>query len=86
MIVDFARANRWAVRPALKAFQCPQLCAYILARLPQPRGLVFHLRTVDQIMSAAPASTDLLMGYPPTRGELQSLPRLAAPRPAARTG
>ena len=72
VIVDFARTNRWTVRPALKAFQCPQLCAYILARLPQPRGLVFHLRTVDQIMSAAPANTDLLMGYPPTRGELRT--------------
>jgi len=82
VIVGFARANRWAVRPALKAFQCPQLCAYILARLPQPRGLVFHLRTVDQIMSAAPAKTDLLMGYPPTRGELRTY--LASPPPTRR--
>ncbi len=70
VIIDFARANRWHVRPALKAFQSPKLCAYILHLLPEPRGLVFHLRTVDQIMTAAPAGTDLLMGYPPSRGEL----------------
>ena len=79
VIVAFARANGWAVRPALKAFQCPRLCAYVLAHLPQPRGLVFHLRTVDQIMSVAPAGTDLLMGYPPTRGELRAY--LRSPRP-----
>ncbi len=72
VIIDFARANRWHVRPALKAFQSPKLCAYILHLLPKPRGLVFHLRTVDQIMTAAPAGTDLLMGYPPTRGELRA--------------
>ncbi len=79
VIVTFARANGWAVRPALKAFQCPQLSAYILGRLPQPRGLVFHLRTVDQIMAHAPAGTDLLMGYPPTRGELRAYLNSAPP-------
>ncbi len=72
VIVEFARAQRWAVRPALKVFQCPRLCAYIMGLLPEPRGLVFHLRTVDQIMTAAPAGSDLLMGYPPTHGELRS--------------
>jgi D-serine deaminase-like pyridoxal phosphate-dependent protein len=82
VIVDFAKGNHWAVRPALKCFQCPQLCAYILTRLPELRGLVFHLRTVDQIMSVAPAGTDLLMGYPPTRGELRAY--LAAPPPSRR--
>ena len=80
VILDFARNNRWAVRPALKAFQCPQLCAYILSRLPEPRGLVFHLRTVDQIMVSAPAGTDLMMGYPPTRGELRAYLGSAPPR------
>ena len=84
VILDFARAHGWAVRPALKVFQCPRLCAYIMGLLPEPRGLVFHLRTVDQIMTAAPAGTDLLMGYPPTRGELQayldSVPRRGQPR------
>ena len=79
-IVEFARANRWHVRPALKVFQSPRLCAYILHLLPEPRGLVFHLRTVDQIMAAAPAGTDLLMGYPPTRGELHHYMTSAPPR------
>ena len=79
LIVDFARAHHWAVRPALKVFQSPRLCAYILSRLPEPRGLVFHLRTVDQIMTAAPAGTDLLMGYPPTHGELHTY--LTSPPP-----
>jgi hypothetical protein len=72
VIVEFARAQHWAVRPALKVFQCPQLCAYIMGLLPNPRGLVFHLRTVDQIMRSAPAGTDLLMGYPPSVGELRA--------------
>ncbi len=80
VIVDFARAHRWHVRPALKVFQSPKLCAYILHLLPEPRGLVFHLRTVDQIMTAAPAGTDLLMGYPPTRGELRAYLGSAPPR------
>jgi len=80
VLVGFAAAQRWAVRPALKVFQCPQLCAYIMGLLPEPRGLVFHLRTVDQIMAAAPAGTDLLMGYPPTRGELRAYLGSAPPR------
>jgi D-serine deaminase-like pyridoxal phosphate-dependent protein len=80
VILDFARAHRWHVRPALKVFQSPKLCAYILHLLPQPRGLVFHLRTVDQIMTAAPAGTDLLMGYPPSRGELRAYLGSAAPQ------
>ncbi len=79
VILDFARAQRWHVRPALKAFQSPKLCAYVLHLLPEPRGLVFHLRTVDQIMAAAPAGTDLLMGYPPSRGELRAY--LGSPPP-----
>ena len=79
-ILHFARANRWHVRPALKVFQSPRLCAYILHLLPEPRGLVFHLRTVDQIMTAAPAGTDLLMGYPPTRGELKHYMTSTPPR------
>jgi D-serine deaminase-like pyridoxal phosphate-dependent protein len=83
VVVDFARANKWHVRPALKVFQSPKLCAYILHLLPEPRGLVFHLRTVDQIMTAAPAGTDLLMGYPPTRGELRAY-LTSAPLPGQR--
>jgi D-serine deaminase-like pyridoxal phosphate-dependent protein len=80
LITEFARAHRWHVRPALKVFQSPKLCAYILHLLPEPRGLVFHLRTVDQIMTAAPVGTDLLMGYPPSRGELQAYLASAPPR------
>ncbi len=80
VIIDFARAHGWHVRPALKVFQSPKLCAYILHLLPKPRGLVFHLRTVDQIMTAAPAGTDLLMGYPPSRGELRAYLGSVAPR------
>lgn len=80
VIQTFARQQRWAVRPALKAFQSPRLCAYVLERLPEPRGLVFHLGEVDQIMAAAPAGTDLLMGYPPTRGELRDFLRRRPPR------
>ena len=83
VIVDFARAQGWHVRPALKVFQSPKLCAYILHLLPEPRGLVFHLRTVDQIMTAAPAGTDLLMGYPPSRGELRAY-LSSTPRPGQR--
>jgi D-serine deaminase-like pyridoxal phosphate-dependent protein len=80
VIIDFARAHHWAVRPALKVFQSPQLCAYIMGLLPKPRGLVFHLRTVDQIMAAAPAGTDLLMGYPPSVGELRAYLGSSPPR------
>ena len=47
VVVDFARANRWAVRPALKSFRSPRLIAYLLQRLPEPRGLVFNLPEVD---------------------------------------
>jgi len=71
VIQNFADRQNWNVRPALKAFQCPQLCGYVMRQLPKPRGLVFRLRQVDQIMTAAPAGTDLMMGYPSTGGELR---------------
>jgi D-serine deaminase-like pyridoxal phosphate-dependent protein len=71
VIRDFAGANKFAVRPALKAFQSPEFCSYVLRRLSKPRGLVFHLRHVDQIMTAAPAGSDLMLGYPPTLGQLK---------------
>ena len=69
-VVDFANANGWAVRPALKTFRSPALISYLLNRLPQPRGLVFSLREVDPIIAQAPRNTDLMTGYPPTLGEL----------------
>jgi hypothetical protein len=68
VITSFARANRWGVRPALKAFQSPGFCAYVLGLLPEPRGLIFHLRQVDQVLTAAPAGTDLLTGLPAHAG------------------
>jgi D-serine deaminase-like pyridoxal phosphate-dependent protein len=70
VVMDFARAQRWSVRPALKCFRSPRLIAYLLERLPAPRGLVFNLAEVDAIVAAAPPGTDLMGGYPPTVGEL----------------
>jgi D-serine deaminase-like pyridoxal phosphate-dependent protein len=72
VIARFARAQRWAVRPALKSFRSPALSAYVLARLPEPRGLVFDLGQVDAIVDAAPPGVDLMGGYPPTVGELEA--------------
>lgn len=69
-VTDFAKANGWAVRPALKSFRSPALISYLLNRLPEPRGLVFGLREVDPILAQAPRDTDLMTGYPPTFGEL----------------
>jgi D-serine deaminase-like pyridoxal phosphate-dependent protein len=69
-VTDFARANGWGVRPALKTFRSPALISYLLNRLPEPRGLVFSLREVDPIVAQAPRGTDLMTGYPPTFGEL----------------
>ena len=69
-VVDFANAQGWGVRPALKSFRSPALISYLLGRLPQPRGLVFGLREVDPIIAMAPKDTDLMTGYPPTFGEL----------------
>ena len=70
VILSFARAQRWSVRPALKSFRSPALTGYVLARLPKPRGLVFNLDEVDAIVAAAPRGVDLMCGYPPTVGEL----------------
>lgn len=80
VIVDFARANGWGVRPALKSFRSPQLVAYVLQRLPEPRGLVFSLGEVDALIRRAPAGTDLMLGYPPTVGELADFLARPAPR------
>ncbi len=71
VLLNWSRENGFALRPALKSFQSPELCAYILQALPEPRGMVFHLGTVDEMLQAAPPDTDLLMGYPPTVGELE---------------
>jgi D-serine deaminase-like pyridoxal phosphate-dependent protein len=79
VLVDFARAHGWAVRPALKSFRSPQLVAYVLQRLPEPRGLVFSLDEVDELVKRTPPGTDLMLGYPPTVGELAGF--LERPRP-----
>lgn len=78
-VLGVARRNGWAVRPALKSFQSPRFIAYCLQQLPEPRGMVFHLRTVDPILERAPAGTDLMLGYPPSFGELERF--LATPPP-----
>jgi D-serine deaminase-like pyridoxal phosphate-dependent protein len=69
-ITEFAGAQGWGVRPALKSFRSPALISYVLGRLPQPRGLVFGMREIDPIIAQAPKNTDLMTGYPPTFGEL----------------
>jgi D-serine deaminase-like pyridoxal phosphate-dependent protein len=71
-VVAFARGQGWAVRPALKTFRSPGFISYVLRRLPEPRGLLFHLGDVDAIMTLAPSGTDLMGGYPPTFGELEA--------------
>ena len=81
-IVSFAKAQGWGVRPALKSFQSPGFIGYTLRRLPHPRGMVFHLRVVDPILSEAPRGTDLMMGYPPSPPELAAFLRRRPPRNA----
>lgn len=71
-LLAWGRQHDFDYRPALKTLESPGLCAYVLERIPEPRGLIHHLRTVDAIVGAAPAGTDLLMGYPPTVGELRA--------------
>lgn len=80
IITGFSRTQRWAVRPALKSFHNARFIAYTLRRLAQPRGLIFHLRTVDDIMEHAPPGTDLMMGYPPALDEVSRY--LRTPRPS----
>lgn len=83
-VLGVARRNGSAVRPALKSFESPRFVAYCLQQLPQPRGMVFHLRTVDAILERAPAGTDLMLGYPPSSGELARFLGTAPPRRAKR--
>lgn len=78
-VVDFAKAQGWGVRPALKSFRSPALISYLLNRLPEPRGLVFNLSEVDPIVAQAPRNTDLMTGYPPTFGELRTFLRTKTP-------
>ena len=77
VLQDAASDNGWWVRPSLKSLQSPGSIAYVLDALPEPRGMVFHLRHVHPILELAPEGTDLLTGYVPTIGELAAY--LAAP-------
>jgi D-serine deaminase-like pyridoxal phosphate-dependent protein len=79
-VIAWAQANRVAIRPALKVFSCAQLAAYVLQRLPEPRGLMFHLAQLDALVRRLPAGADLLTGYPPTLGELRAHLATAPPR------
>jgi D-serine deaminase-like pyridoxal phosphate-dependent protein len=80
VVASFAREQGWSLRPALKSFRSPRLTAYLLRRLPEPRGLVFNLYELDAIVAAAPAGVDLMGGYPPTVGELRAFLRRRGPR------
>ena len=73
MILRFARAQRWSVRPA-SAFRSPALTGYLLARLPRPRGLVFNLNEVDAIVAAAPRGVDLMCWLPADRRRAGGIP------------
>ncbi|MEA2272988.1 MAG: hypothetical protein QOI98_1696 [Solirubrobacteraceae bacterium] len=78
-ITGFAASRGWAARPALKAFRCPELSRYVLERLPQPRGMVFDLGEVDELVRIGPANLDLLMGWAPTPAELATFLAKAPP-------
>jgi hypothetical protein len=47
------------------------LAAYVMRRLPEPRGLAFDIRSAELIVPTAPRNTDLMHGYAPTLGELE---------------
>jgi D-serine deaminase-like pyridoxal phosphate-dependent protein len=80
VVVDFARGQGWAVRPAMKTFRSPGLISYVLERMPQPRALIFNLAEVDSIVATAPPNPDLMTGYPPTFGQLEAF--LGRPAPS----
>ncbi len=79
LLASFAADHGWSLRPSLKSLQSPEFTGAVLAQLPEPRGMVFHLRHVDPIVAAAPEHVDLLTGYVPTLGELAA--HLARPGP-----
>jgi len=71
LMVQQTQARGFALRPAMKLFRTPDLAAYVLSRLPEPLGLIFHLDDMyRQISPAIPMGTDLMTGYPPTVHEL----------------
>jgi len=84
VVESFTRTQGWAVRPALKSFDSPGLAGYLLGRMPQSRGLLFHLRVVDELLAGAPEGTDLLQAYPPALPELARY--LSTPAPSQSRG
>lgn len=66
----FADVHGWALRPSLAALRSPELSGYVLGLLPEPRGLIPHLREVGPTLDAAPHATDLLLAHAPTADEL----------------
>jgi D-serine deaminase-like pyridoxal phosphate-dependent protein len=71
-VVAEVTERNWHVRPALKSFRSPEFAAYVLARLPDPRGMIFHLRPVAELLDVLPENPDLMLGYVPTVGELEA--------------
>lgn len=70
-VLAAAEERGFHVRPSLKSFQCPELCAYVLERLPEPRGMVFHMGEIEELLPVLPNEPDLMLGYVPTVGELE---------------
>ena len=70
-VVKEVERRDWSVRPALKSFRSPEFAAYVLSRLPEPRGMMFHLRPVPELLEVLPENPDLMLGYVPTVGELE---------------
>ena len=70
-LIAWSAANRIAWRPAFKTLRSPELLAYVLGQLDQPRVMIHHLRDLPQALPHVPAGSDFLMGYPPTLGELR---------------
>ena len=84
VLLDFQASSGIVWRPAYKTLESPQLLAYVVAKLDEPRVMIHHLRTLEQALPYVPAGTDFLMGYPPTVGELENYlrtPPLLGDRP-----
>lgn len=76
IVLEKTQKLGWAIRPALKVFHDPHVSAYVLERLPEPRGMFFHLRGLEELLQLAdedefPNGADLMSGYVPTFGELE---------------
>jgi D-serine deaminase-like pyridoxal phosphate-dependent protein len=72
VLLRFSRESSIAWRPAFKTLQSPDLLAYVVSKLDQPRVTIHHLRNLPQGLARLPDGTDFLMGYPPTLGELEA--------------